>query len=66
MSSDAEKLFATDQHPELGRMDEIYREEIDKVVKEKGDDNVSFDDTVLAGQRALERLKQEMEVVSDD
>jgi hypothetical protein len=64
--SNEEKIFATDQIPELGRMDEVYGEEMDKLIQEKGEDNVTYDDTVMAGRRAVERLKLEMEGENTD
>jgi hypothetical protein len=64
--SNEEKIFATDQIPELSRMDEVYGEEMDKLIQEKGEDNVTYDDTVMAGRRAVERLKLEMEGENTD
>jgi hypothetical protein len=64
--SNEEKIFATDQIPELSRMDEVYGEEMDKLIQEKGEDNVTYDDTVMADRRAVERLKLEMEGENTD
>jgi hypothetical protein len=64
--SNEEKIFAVDQVPELDRMDKVYGEEMDRLIQEKGEDNVTYDDTVMAGRRAIERLKLEMEGESAD